>query len=179
MRARLQAAPAFIQFLVSGLIGGLIAVVIQKLWEHDSWTHALAYGLFLGFFLAVVETFTTGRRRGDIAAMTAGLTPAQRVQAFRTAVRAPVPTEPRVRQAAIRFAEYRLAEYGRHRVAGWWVCGAIAAVFAVLAITTSPFYWLAVAGFVGVCAQDLIELRRLRRRIEMLRAAATGQAAVV
>ena len=84
-----------------------------------------------------------------------------------------------MRQAAIRFAEYRLAESARHRVAGRWAAGIIAAIFVALAITTSPFYWLAVAVLVSVFAEELAEPRRLRRRLELLRASAAGQAAVV
>lgn len=179
VRTRLQTAPAFVRFLVSALVGGLVAAAIHKLWDHDSWGHALVSGLFLGVLLEVVETFTTGRRRDDIDAITAGLTAAQQQQVLRTSPRNPVPSNAAVRQAAIRFAEYRLAEYDRHHVAGRWVVGVFAAVFLVLALTTSPFYWVGVVVIVYVLAQELSEPRRLRRRLEMLRAAPAGQSATV
>lgn len=179
MRTRLEAAPAYLRFLVNALLSGLIFGLIQRFQEHESWAASLLWGLVFGLYLALVTSLTSRRRRREIDAMTAGLTPTQRVEATRTALRAPVPTDPRVRDVAVYYAEYLLGEMNRQRARSTWMFAIVDAICVVLAITTAPFWWLAVIAMSWLLMQQLIEPRRLRRRLDLLRASAAGRAAIV
>ena len=72
--------------------------------------------------------------------------------------------------AALRLVGFQLARSTRRRVRTLTGLSAFLTLELVLAVTTSPWFWLAVAAFGGGLALAIDEPRRLRARFAELRA---------
>jgi hypothetical protein len=86
----------------------------------------------------------------------------------RGAWRGPLPEDPAAREAALRLARYQLGELRRRRTVTYAVFAVALALETWLALTSSPWFWLAVAMFGLSLVVSLAFPRVLRRRIELL-----------
>ncbi|MEV8378516.1 hypothetical protein AB0P21_37605 [Kribbella sp. NPDC056861] len=145
-------------------------------YEGGSSDFALVSGVVsgLGILLVVIlivrrQDFATQAALGDLpAAVRRGAYQAQRRSR-------PVPTDPEVRSAAIRLAEYRLVQLLRWRnvvVVGWglWLA------FSVFTLIRQPSLWRLglVVLYLFLIGQQFYLTRSLRNRVEVLKAESEG-----
>ncbi len=170
MRERLLNAPAWALGLVNGSLFGLFWTAFTRYGEGDSWTAALVQGGLMGlFFGAVMGRVQHRQQRGvrDVAARSPeGLS--KRVR--RAVLRGPAPEDPQVREAAHGLAVAQLAQYERQRRWASPFFGLMAVLTAFLAVTDSPWWWLAVGAWTAAAVGHPWLRRRLRRRAALLRA---------
>lgn len=135
----------------------------------DGWPAVLIGGAISGLiFGALMGTFAHRmyhRQREAVGAVPADVERA----ASRASWRGPVPEDPEVRAVALRLIHHQLAEARRRRTFHLVVSTMFVALYVVVAVTRSPWWWLAVAVFAVLLAMTLLVPRRLHRRAEMLR----------
>lgn len=152
-----------------GLIFGLAMGVYVGLQTGDA-IFGVVGGLLGGlFFGAVMGPFLARMNRRALTVLDA--MPAGREREVQRAVsRGPIPTDPQVREAALRAATYQLGEIQRIRVPV--VVGMVffLVLEVVTAILVNPWLWWGAALFAAVLAVQVAVPRHLSRRIERLRA---------
>jgi len=159
---------ALVMGLTCGTGAGLLLAVVG-----EGWSGALpgAAGAALGGGL-MGATLLRGQVRRRAQAV-AGLPVPDRRAAGRASLRGPVPEDPGTRAAAYALAQQGLAEHRRRRVLGIVGSLVVLAMLVNLAVQTSPWWWLGVAGTVGLLVHGWLVLPgRLRRRADLLRPSA-------
>jgi len=175
MRERLLHAPAWVLGLVNGVVFGTVWTVGGRLLEGENWSAAIVRGVLAGLvFGAIMGRVQHRQQQGvrDVAERSPeGLS--RRVR--RAAFRGPVPQEPGVRAAAHGLALAILAQYDRQQrwASPFFVLVALLSV--LLAVTDSPWWWLAVVAWIVAAVGHPYMRSRLRRRAELLRADGTVQ----
>ncbi|SOC51948.1 hypothetical protein SAMN05660748_3902 [Blastococcus aggregatus] len=170
MRERLLHAPAWVLGLVNGSLFGLFWVAWTRYGESGSWTAAVVQGALMGlFFGAVMGRVQHRQQRGvrEVAARSPGGL-SKRVR--RAALRGPAPAEPALREAAHGLVLAQLTQLDRQRRWGPTVFALVAALSVFLAVTDSPWWWLAVGAWTAAAFGHPWLRRRLRRRAALLRA---------
>lgn len=168
MRERLLHAPAWVLGLLNGSLFGLFWTAFTRYSDGDSWTSALVQGALMGLFFGAVMGRLQHRQQQGVRDV-AGRSPeglSRRVR--RAAVRGPVPAEPAVREAARGLALAQLVQLDRQRRWAPTFFVLVGLLSAYLAMTDSPWWWLAVVAW-AVAAVGHPWLRsRLRRRTALL-----------
>jgi uncharacterized membrane protein YraQ (UPF0718 family) len=169
MRTYLLTAPRWAVGLYSGLFFGIgIAVVTRSFDQPTSWLVAAVTGVVTGVLIGAVMAFTIGVQRRDLRAAAGDLPAAQLLDAYRAAVRGPIPADPQVRAAAARVAQRLI-----HAVRQTWILSSALAILLVVGAvmnTTTGEYGLAamLAAAALANATEVYQLKRLRRRVERL-----------
>ena len=173
MEAYLIAAPVWVRSVVLGVFFG-VAMAVVPFGGGGDWAGrgvvgvvGVVGGIFFGFFM---DRFIK-RDLGASDAELRDLPIAQRRAAMRAAWRGPAPTDPAVRAAALHNAENtRDVTDRRWRLTTmvFVVFVVFLVVYTVMALTRSPWWWLAFAMFAGLLALHLTSRRRVERRIGVL-----------
>ncbi|MFC5264777.1 hypothetical protein ACFPJ1_21905 [Kribbella qitaiheensis] len=171
MRTYLLTAPGWLVGLSSGLILGTgFAAVTRYADPRASWLAAAIVGVVVGVLSGAALAFAACRQRRELRVAAGDLPPAQLLDAYRAAVRGPVPVDPQIRAAAARVARRRIETARQTRILT--VAAAILlAVGAVLNTLTGKYglaVWLACAALANGAV--VYEIKRLRRRLERLSA---------
>lgn len=154
--------------LVNGVPFGVVMGAMTGL-RHRSWRDALieaaiaatGYGSFMGFFMHR----QVGQSRDAM-----GSVPRSEVQkAVRAARTGRVPEDPEVRRAAYRLVGVQLEQLRSQRRWAPPCFVLVAAWGGFLAVTQSPWWWLAVPFWVVMLTLHLALPRRLGRRLDLLR----------
>ena len=154
-----------------GVAAALLAVHRGHPSGIENW---LINGVFSGVLFGLLMGWATRRqqaaREQRTAAFTAGLTAQDRTLAVRASRRGPIPDDPATRAAAAALTEDQLERTTSQR--NWNLAGL--GVFVVLelvqALTSSPWFWLAVLLFAAAIVVQLRAPRTLRRRLAQLTA---------
>jgi Flp pilus assembly protein TadB len=169
MREKLQNAPWWVWSLIMGLTFGSFATVFNHFQQPVSWTAAIIGGLIGGVLFGAVMGPWVARQRRKALAASGDMPFHDRQIANRAVMRGPVPLDPEIRQAAARLSRLQLKQYspGR-RWLGVIFFGALNVLYGLLALTDSPWWWIAFAIFLGFGALNVMLPRHLQRRLEML-----------
>lgn len=159
----------------AGLFYGIVMGTQKRISHPDqySWGDAAVEGFALGAFFGTAMGVGAGwikwRHRHDPGRdeLRAVGRRDQKV-AVRAVYRGPVPDDPAVRDVALRLASDMLARSNDQRPLTYALFGLMIAVGSAFAIFSSAWYWLAVAGFLGLLAYVLLLPRRLDRRVALL-----------
>jgi hypothetical protein len=120
----------------------------------------ILFGLFMGVVLA---------RQNRSAREVARFPPGQERSVLLAAGRGPVPTDPAVREAALRLAIDQRARLVRWRVPFTVMLGLVVTLNLVAAVLGNPWQWLYAVPLVGIAVLQGIGLRLTERRIAVLR----------
>lgn len=135
----------------------------------------LIAGIFSGVLFGLAMGWLTRRqqlaREQRAAAFTAGLTAQHRTLAVRTSRRGPIPDDPATRAAAAALTRDQLERSTGQRNKNLARLGALVLLELVLALTSSPWFWLAVLIFAAAIVAQLREPQKLHRRLAQLNAA--------
>lgn len=154
-----------------GVWFGVFMVLFSRFSDHHSWAHAGIAGTISGAFYAALLSLFSRKRRREIFDSVADLLPAQRKEVLRAAGRGDVPADAMLRNRAAGLARRSSLEWLRWRTTNMVLLGVLLAVAVVMALTGSPWWWLAVAAFVAGLIRTWTWPQRLARRAERLRAA--------
>lgn len=161
--------------LLMGLSCGSGTAVVLGVLGGEGWTQALAGAIGAavgGAGIGATLLHGQARRRADAVA---GLPAPARRTASRAAFRGPVPEDPEARGAAYALTQQALAEHRRRRVVGVLGAVVILAMLVNLAVQGSAWWWLVVAGTLGLLVHGWFVLPgRLRSRAELLNPGAGG-----
>jgi hypothetical protein len=125
-----------------------------------------ATGVFFGLLMGAVLARQNRRTRAAMA-----VAPGQEQAVLRATNKGPVPSDPAVREAALRLLDGQRAQLARWRVPALVLFGLFAVLDAVAALMGAWWLWLGVALFVGLAALQLVAARRVERRIAVLQRA--------
>lgn len=168
MRAWLLKAPWWALALVMGTYFGTFMALWTRFFQGAPWPVALGAGVLGGLFFGLVMGPFLARRNRRLREALGEAGVARRAQVVRAAWRGPMPEDPELREAARRVAlDQREQTLGERR---WAV--PVLVLFAIgeaaAAVWLTPWFWLAVALFVGAAASAMIMPNRLARRAELL-----------
>jgi len=170
VRDKLQTAPWWVLSLIQGVFFGTATTVINHLQHPGSgWKGAILGGLVGGvFFGAVMGPLIVRAGRRALAA--AGNVPARTLRVAARAVnRGHPPLDPETRHAAELLATYQLKQLARSRGLSLVLFGFFGVVSVVVALTSSPWWWIAVSIHAAFFGLYLVGPRHLQRRIEILK----------
>lgn len=154
--------------MVFGVIFGASMGVIAGL-RHGRWTDALIEGVIAGAVYGAVMGVVMHRRFGRYREAV-GSVPLRDVRrALREARRGRVPEAPEARRAAYRLLTTQLGQQHRLRHWGAAVLVLFMGLTAFVAITDSPWWWLAEILWIAAITAHYLAPRRLDRRLELLR----------
>jgi hypothetical protein len=162
-------APRWVLGSVVALPVAVVLVFMTRTREDASWTAAIIEGLVVGAVAGAVMGPVLHRKNRRTREAIGDVPDAVRRSAGRAALWGPVPQDPAIRQAALRFAEHGLAQASRRPVVTWLGAALFAATNAFLAVTRSPWWWVTTAFWVALLVAFFLMRPRLRRRIELLR----------
>lgn len=141
---------------------------------HDA-VDGLVTGIFSGVLFGLAMSWLTARQQAArdrrTAPFTAGLTAQGRTLAMRASHRGPVPDDPAIRAAAAALARDQLEQTTSQRGRNLAGLAAFTVLELVQALTSSPWFWLAVLLFAGFFVALLRQPRALHRRLSRLNAA--------
>jgi MFS family permease len=157
--------------LVSGLLFGTAMTGFSALRDDGgSWRLRIVLGVLAGILFGVGMSVFMRRDFGASRDELVALTVEQRRAVLRAAGRGPAPSDPEIRAVALRQAQRGLDLLRRRRLSSLVVFGLALVLEASLALTSSPWWWFAVAMFAAAVAAQFILPRRLERRIGILSA---------
>ncbi len=157
-RAVLFGAPPCAVFALVGPGGGVV----------DRVGRAIVGGVVFGLLMAKAMEGPYQTQQLRIASLTAGLAPEGRALAQRASVGGAVPDDPQIRAAAAAVVRYRLDLLTAHWRGNVIGMSAFELVFVVLALFSSPGWWLAAAFVAYPLLGQGIWLRSRRRRLILL-----------
>ena len=161
------------------LFGAPFGVVMGLFGAHRRHESGLAVGLTAGViggvFFGLAMSWITRRQRQAwerrTAAFTAGLTAEGRTSAIRAARRGRVPADPAIRAAVAGLTRDQLEQSVSQRGKNLAIFGGIGLLELVMAMTSSPWFWLAVVMFAALFVAQLLQSKTLHRRLARLAAA--------
>lgn len=172
MRQRVVNAPWWALSLCTGVLFGLAFGIVSALFMRPAdgvpafgVTVGVIGGILFGLVMGPVLARLNGRARDALGELPAG----RHSEVLRAASRGPVPADPEIRTAAARLAEVQLAQTLRYRTLGLIVFPVLLVLQAVLAVAVSAWFGLGVVLFGALLALQVVEPRRLRRRVEILK----------
>ncbi|GAA1034966.1 hypothetical protein GCM10009557_41230 [Virgisporangium ochraceum] len=155
-------APVWVVGVASGAIWALSMLVLPTVRDVRTAMVVLVGGAVLGTFMAFL---TRKQRRRNFTVDGRELTGPERAAVLRAVFDGEHPTDDHVRVAARRFAERFAAPAQR-----WWIVyvvfGAMTALSAWLAVSESPWWWLAVVGWPVGAWLVVWHTRRQRATVE-------------
>jgi len=162
-------APIWTLGLLSGVLFGAAMTVWTALQDGDvSWAVLIVLGVLSGAGFGIGMGWFLRRELGEFRDELAGLPLDQRRAVLRSTARGPAPADPAVRAAALRQAQ-RSRELLERRSRFNLIVFTVGVVgYALLALTQSPWWWLAFAMFAGFLTVQLAMRRRIDRRIDVL-----------
>lgn len=171
MRTYLLTAPRLRVGLYSGLFSGIgIAIITRSMPGSPSWLAVAVSGVVAGVLLGGVMALTIERQRRDLRVAAGDLPPGQLPDAYRAAIRGPIPADPQARAAAARVAQ-RLINVVRETRALTAGTAILLLVLAVVNVTIGKYGLAALLTATALInASELYQLRRLRGRVERLSA---------
>ena len=168
MRTWLLTAPRWVHRVVSGVLFGGSTALVPGVRGDSSWPASLAGGVVAGLvFGLVMGSWSYRTARGTRTAI-GDLSPRERRTAARASWRGAAPTDPAVRDAAVRMVDHQLALYLPLRAFTLLVGALFLVGYVVAAVVSAPGWWLAAAFWAGMVALSLLAPGRLRRRRAML-----------
>ncbi|MQA33573.1 hypothetical protein [Modestobacter roseus] len=129
-----------------------------------SLTQALLSGLLVGVVAGLAGSRGARREDARFREVTAGLSRHAARTADRASRRGPVPTDPRVRVAAVRLLDGRRAATSAQLVVGALAFTLATGCAVLLALNDTPWWWLGAVGFGAAAVAWCFEPARLRRR---------------
>lgn len=168
MRGKLEDAPWWVWSMIMGISFGAVTTVFNRLQQPSSWTAALVGGLIGGVFFGAVMGPLVVRQRRKVLALLGDLPRRDLRIAGRAVNRGLPPRDPDIRRVAVLLATQQLNESARLRWLGLVLFSLFAVLSAILALTDSPWWWVAVAFHATFFAGYLMWPRHLRRRIAIL-----------
>ncbi|MGH8860712.1 MAG: hypothetical protein ACRDVG_05665 [Jatrophihabitantaceae bacterium] len=164
-RRRAAAVDAVSQGAVFGVAMGLAV----KLSDHDGWARAGVVCLIAGVVYGALSIFWTRRRREERFHLLVDLTAAQRKEVLHAAERGKVPGDVLLRTRAAALARLSQREALRWRAATTVIIGLAVLANVVVALTSSPWWWLSMPGVGAALIINWGSPQRLERRIQLLR----------
>ncbi|GAB6898343.1 hypothetical protein [Kineosporia succinea] len=164
MRTRLLTLPWWALALGLGAFSTIVVAVVLHSAAPGREAVAVPAGVLLGLVLGRLVA-DTNHEAVAVAGIVNGHDLGRAIHASR---RGPVPTDPRVRQAALRLAAWRLSRFESQRSVSLLVSGVGFPVYAVLAIISSPWWWAAAALFAVSLLETWLLPGRLARRVHTL-----------
>lgn len=153
-----------------GVLMGLFAAYRRGADVVDGLVTGIVSGVLFGVWMSVVAGRQQAARARRTAPFTAGLTAQGRALAVRASRRGPVPGDSAVRAAAA-LARDQLEQTTSQRGRNLAGMAAFTVLELVMALTSSPWFWLAVLLFAGFFVALLRQPRALVRRLSRLDAA--------
>ena len=164
MRTWLLTAPRWVHRVVSGVLFGGSTALVPGVRGDSSWPASLAGGVVAGLvFGLVMGSWSYRTARGTRAAI-GDLSPRERRTAARASWRGEAPTDPAVRDAAVRMIDHQLALYLPLRAFTLVVGVLMLALYVVAAFVSSTWWWLVAPVWAGMVTLSLLAPVRLRRR---------------
>ena len=154
--------------MITGVSFGAFMTVSNGLLQSRSWTAALVGGLISGVLFGAVMGPLFVRQRRKVSALHGDLPRRDLRIAGRAVNRGLPPSDPDIRRVAVLLATQQLNESTRLRWLGLALFSLFAVLSAILALTDSPWWWVAVAFYATFFAAYLMWPRHLRRRIAIL-----------
>ncbi|MGY2127991.1 hypothetical protein [Blastococcus sp. SYSU DS0617] len=177
MRERLLHAPAWVLGLVNGSLFGLVWAAFMRFGGGESWPTTLTYGGVAGAVFGGLRGRIQYRQQQGLRDVAARSPEGLSRRVRRAASRGPVPADPEVREAAHGLVLAQLAPLDRQRLWATPFFVLVALLSAFLAVTDSPWWWLAVVAWTVAAAGHPWKRARLRRRAELLRGDGSEQPA--
>ncbi len=161
--------------LLSGVPFGVLTGLFAAHRHGYDVADGLITGTFSGILFGLLMSVVTGRqqaaREQRTAAFTAGLTAPDRALAVRASRHGSVPGDPVIRAAAAGLTRDQLEQSISQRSKNLAIFGGIGLLELVMALASSPWYWLAVLMFAALFVAQLRQPRSLHRRLARLDAA--------
>lgn len=171
MRTWQLRAPWWVLSLVAGTMFGGFRALWAYFGEDASPLVTVLNGVIGGVFFGALMGLLAARGNKRLLAALDPLPVERQAEARRAAFRGRVPDDPEVREAATRLVTVQADRLHQQR---WWAplfWIATLALGAWLAVTSSPWWWLAEALFAALLIHQLWLPRHLQRRLDRLRAA--------
>lgn len=154
-----------------GVLMGLFAAHRHGYDAIDGLITGTFSGILFGLLMSVVTHRQQVAREQRTAAVTGGLTAENRTLAMRASRRGPVPADPAIRAAAAGLTRDQLEQSITQRSKNLAIFGVLGLLELVMALTSSPWYWLAVLMFAALLVAQLRQPQTLRRRLARLNTA--------
>ncbi|GLY32199.1 hypothetical protein [Kineosporia sp. NBRC 101731] len=165
MRSRLITAPWWVLALIVGTpVSAFLALFLHltdPYLDFPGVLFALPAGAIVGLAVGRL-TAETNAQTMEVAALD---NQDELAQALRASRRGPVPTDPRIRQAAHRLAVLHLSRFKRQQTSAAWTFVPLCMLYTGLAINSSPWWLLALAFFALMLALNRVLPTRTARRI--------------
>lgn len=163
-------APWWVQGVIFGLVFAVAMAVVTR-YQERQWSASVVvgallggavYGLGMGLFVR--------RRRPRMLRGLEGFASVERQLVFRAASRGPVPEDSRLREAAIMVLQRRRDDAIRTRPRFIAIFGGFLVLTVVVALMdTSPWWWVAIALWVGFILLTALTPRLIDRRLAVVR----------
>ena len=154
-----------------GVVVGLIFAHRANGWNlADGLIGGVGGGLLFGLLMAWSHRRHQLLREQRADVFTAGLPPQHRVLAVRASRGGPIPEDRATRAVAASLVRDRLERTDGQRGRAVLFFAVVGVLELVLALTSSPWFWLAVALFVWLILTVLQQPHKLRRRLAQLNA---------
>lgn len=170
VRAYLLGAPRWLLGLIQGLFFGVGMTVFSLVTTDRHWAGAVIGGLFGGVVFGLVMAPIAYRQNKGVREASGLTSPDDQRAALRAAVRGPVPSNPHIREAALRIAAQQRQEVLSKRLFSIVTFVAIGALNIFLAVTESPWWWFSVILFASLLSWQLWLPGHLARREPRLQA---------
>jgi uncharacterized membrane protein YfcA len=163
-------APRWVLSLWTGLPFGAFMTIFGVL-RGDRWLAALIGGAIGGLiFGAIMGPFAHRMYRRQRQVVGTASPEVERA-AGKATWRGPVPEAPEVRAVALKLIDHQLGELRRRRTLTLVSFASFSALYVVIALAWSPWWWLAAAFFAVMLAMTVGLPGHLRRRADLLRKA--------
>jgi hypothetical protein len=164
MANRLLRAPWWVLSLVSGALFGVAMTLFAALTQGERWPVAVVGGVLAGVLFGAVMGPLLARQNRRLRDSIGSASAEDLRRARRAARGGPAPADPEQRALAHRLVTTQLGELRRRRRVSVAVFSVFLVLEGLMAVTYSPWFWLAAAFFAAMLALVLLLPRRLERR---------------
>ena len=158
--------------LLAGVPFGVVMGLFSGWQRGVGWPGAVVGGVVGAVLFGAAMATALGRQQRRVLTGTGDLTREELRTVLRATRRGPAPADPRLGQAVRALAQRQHAEQLRARRVGLVVFPVMVVAYVVLALTGSPWWWLAAAGALALVVLTLTAPARSRRRLAALGAGA-------
>jgi hypothetical protein len=160
----MRGAPWWVVAIISGVYFGGVMGTFYYLTEHRGWRTASIAGAVAGILFGLWMGVTTTARRNRLRSIAGPIDEERIWEAYRSADKGPVPTDPEIRRAASRIIQYRLHRLSQMKTSGYLVSGLFIVLGLYLVITSGPGWWISVAVFVSFLILTRWQSIRIRKQ---------------